>query len=91
MKKLVLFSFLVLAFCACNRMRVQHDHSKKMESARLPVDSAQKNYVDDVKDENWKDEDIVVIPDESGSYEHTENVDDVIERIMRGESVDEEE
>ena len=44
MKKLVYLMGLMLAVSAC---QVRHDHSKQMQSVRVAVDTAQKNYVDD--------------------------------------------
>ena len=88
MKKLWFLSALALMLCSCNGVRVRHDHSKKMESARVPVDTTQKNYVDDVTDESWKDEDLVVIPDDEGGAPSLDHADDEIERMMRGENID---
>lgn len=89
MKKLVLVLMALLALCACNRMRVKHDHSKQVQSVRIPVDTAQKDYVNDVKDESWKDEDLVVLPEEPehGKSSSSSNIDEEIERMMRGEDL----
>ena len=89
MKKLVFLFVTLLMLCSCNRMRVKHDHSRKVQSAHVPVDSAQKNYVDDVKDDSWKDEDVVVLPGEHevSKKNSSESADSEIERMMKGEDL----
>lgn len=87
MKKLVFVFFLLLTLCACNRFRVRHDHSKQMEQVHVPVDTAQKNYVDDVKDDSWKDENLIVLPEDVDRGKPSANVDQEIERMMKGEDV----
>lgn len=88
MKKLVLLLVAFLSLCACNRMRVKHDHSKQMESVRVPVDTAQRNYVDEEKNNSWEEDELIVIPDEPGNGKSSGNAGDEIERLMRGEAVE---
>lgn len=89
MKKLVLLFALVLMLAGCNRWRVKHDHSKQMQSVHVPVDSAQKDYVDELEKEDWENENVIVLPEESDRGSVKGNVDDVIERMMKGEDVQE--
>jgi hypothetical protein len=88
MKKLVLFLVAFLSLCACNRMRVKHDHSKHMQSVRVPVDTAQKNYVVEEKDNSWEDEDLIAIPEEPVGNKSSGNAANEVERFMRGETVE---
>ena len=90
MKKLVYFVGVMLAVCSC---QVRHDHSKHMQQVRVPVDSAQKNYVDEDRAkaaaEAKEDEGIYVMPEEPKHGDLTRkastNVEDEIERMMKGE------
>ena len=60
----VLTMLMALAWVGCNRMRPKTDHSKKMPKVALPVDSAQKNDIKETtKDESWKKEPAVEIPE----------------------------
>ena len=65
MKKLVYLMGLMLAVSAC---QVRHDHSKQMQSVRVAVDTAQKNYVDEERAkaaaEAAEDEGLTVLPQE---------------------------
>lgn len=89
MKKLLLLFVALLSLCSCNRMRVKHDHSKHVQYARVPVDSAQKDsLVNEEKDENWKDEDLIVIPEEVEVGNSPSGSSDELERILRGEEVE---
>mgnify|MGYP007069849686 CR=1 FL=1 len=67
MKKTVFYfaTFCMLfVFSSCNRWRVRHDHSKKMEYVRLATDSMQKNDFEDA--DSWQDEPLLDIPDIPG-------------------------
>lgn len=88
MRKLVFLFVLLLTLCACNRFRVRHDHSKHVQQVRVPVDTAQKDYVDDVKDDSWEDEDLIVLPKDIEHGKAPANAGDEIERMMKGEDVD---
>lgn len=93
MRKLLLLFVMMMTVCACNRMRVRNDHSKQMPSVRVPVDTAQKDYVDEVKDESWKDEDLIVVPEQPErpvSSSDSREARDEIESFMRGEEAKEE-
>ena len=60
----VLTMLMALGLIGCNRMRPKSDHSKKMPKVALPVDSAQKNDIKETtKDESWKKEPAVEIPE----------------------------
>ena len=87
MKKLVFVFFLLLTLYACNRFRVRHDHSKHMQQVHVPVDTAQRDYVDDIKDDSWKDEDLIVVPKDVEHGKSPANAGDEIERMMKGEDV----
>ena len=90
MKKLVYLFGVTLMVCGCH---VRHDHSKQMQSVRVAVDTAQKNYVDEERAkaaaEIKDDEGIYVMPKEpeSGdlSKKSSKNAEDEIERMMKGE------
>lgn len=90
MKKLVYIVGVMLAVCSC---QVRHDHSKHMQQVRVPVDSAQKNYVDEDRAkaaaEAKDDEGIFVMPEEPKGSNLTRktsaNAEDEIERMMKGE------
>ena len=90
MKKLVYVVGVMLAVCSC---QVRHDHSKHMQQVRVPVDSAQKNYVDEDRAkaaaEAKDDEGIFVMPEEPKGSNLTRktsaNAEDEIERMMKGE------
>ena len=90
MKKLVYVIGVMLAVCSC---QVRHDHSKHMQQVRVPVDSAQKNYVDEDRAkaaaEAKDDEGIFVMPEEPKGNNLTRktsaNAEDEIERMMKGE------
>lgn len=90
MKKLVYVVGVMLAVCSC---QVRHDHSKHMQQVRVPVDSAQKNYVDEDRAkaaaEAKDDEGIFVMPEEPKGNNLTRktsaNAEDEIERMMKGE------
>lgn len=90
MKKLVYVVGVMLAVCSC---QVRHDHSKHMQQVRVPVDSAQKNYVDEDRakaaEEAKDDEGIFVMPEEPKGNNLTRktsaNAEDEIERMMKGE------
>ena len=90
MKKLVYIVGVMLAVCSC---QVRHDHSKHMQQVRVPVDSAQKNYVDEDRAkaaaEAKDDEGIFVMPEEPKGNNLTRktsaNAEDEIERMMKGE------
>lgn len=89
MKKLVFVFVVLLALCACNRFRVRHDHSKQMQQVRLPVDTARKDYVDEEKaDDSWEDEELIVLPKDPEHGKAPANVDEELERMMKGEDVD---
>ena len=60
----VLTMLVALGLVGCNRMRPKSDHSKKMPKVALPVDSTQKNDIKETtKDESWKKEPAVEIPE----------------------------
>lgn len=90
MKKLVYVVGVMLVVCSC---QVRHDHSKHMQQVRVPVDSAQKNYVDEDRAkaaaEAKDDEGIFVMPEEPKGSNLTRktsaNAEDEIERMMKGE------
>lgn len=90
MKKLVYVVGVLLVVCSC---QVRHDHSKHMQQVRVPVDSAQKNYVDEDRvkaaAEAKDDEGVYVMPEEPKRGALTKkpsaNVEDEIERMMKGE------
>ena len=90
MKKLVYVIGVILIVCSC---QVRHDHSKHMQSVRVAVDTAQKNYVDEDRAkaaaEASEDEGLMVLPQEPkrGDLSRTPstNVDAEIERMMKGE------
>ncbi len=87
MRKLVLLFLALLSLSACNRFRVQHDHSQKMESGRVPVDTAQRDYVDEERDDSWMDEPLMEVPEETGHIRSSSDPGDEVERMMRGEDV----
>jgi len=87
MRKLVLLFFVLLMLGACSKFRVQHDHSQKMESVRVPVDTAQRDYVDEERDDSWMDDPIMEVPEETGHVSSSSDPGDEIERFMRGEDV----
>ncbi len=87
MKKLVFLFIILLTLGACGRMRVQHDHSQKMESVRVPVDTAQRDYVDEERDDSWMDEPLMEVPEETGHGPSSSDPGDEVERMMRGEDV----
>lgn len=90
MRKLMYVVGVMLAVCSC---QVRHDHSKHMQQVRVPVDSAQKNYVDEDRAkaaaEAKDDEGIFVMPEEPKGSNLTRktsaNAEDEIERMMKGE------
>ena len=90
MRKLMYVVGVMLAVCSC---QVRHDHSKHMQQVRVPVDSAQKNYVDEDRAkaaaEAKDDEGIFVMPEEPKGNNLTRktsaNAEDEIERMMKGE------
>lgn len=92
MKKLVFVVGVLLVVCSCH---VRHDHSKHMQQVRVPVDSAQRNYVDEDRAKaaaEAKDDDgIYVMPEEPTQGTLTKkastNVEDEIERMMKGEDM----
>ena len=95
MKKLVYVVGVMLAVCSC---QVRHDHSKHMQQVRVPVDTAQKNYVDEERAKaaaTADDEGVYVIPQEPNrgdlKRKSSENVEDQIERMMKGEDMSGEE
>ncbi len=53
------------------------------------MDSAQKDYVDELEKEDWENENVIVLPEEVDRGRVKGNVDDVIERMMKGEDVQE--
>ena len=94
MKKLVYAVGLLMVLGAC---QVRHDHSRKMQSVRVAVDTAQRKYVDEDRAlseaEQVEDDGLVVLPEakESGNLGGTPmtNADDEIERMMKGEDTSE--
>lgn len=63
----VLTVLSILTLMGCNRFRVKTDHSQQMEQVRLPIDTAQKNDIKEVaEDDSWKDEPLLEIPDIPG-------------------------
>ena len=84
MKKLFFFMLFITVLFSC---QVRHDHSKQMQQVRVPVDSAQK---DDVQksDDSWQDEGLIEIPQEERVGPPPADIDDKIERMMKGEDVD---
>ncbi len=85
MRKLLFLLVLFFTLCACNKFRVRHDHSKVMESARVPVDTAQRDYVDDMKDDSWKDEPLISIPEETGNVDYSSDSGEELEKMLSGE------
>ena len=85
------FLFCLLALFGLTKgCHVRHDHSKEMPSARVALDSAQRNDVV-VDDRSWEKEDLVVVPEETGSLgTPTDDAQEEVERLMRGERMDEE-
>lgn len=81
----VLTMLMALGLVGCNRMRPKTDHSKKMPKVNVPVDSAQKNDIHETtKDESWKDEPAVEIPETPKEKVGKPNVA-AAERMLRGE------
>ncbi len=82
---------LVLLLGGC---QVRHDHSKQMQQMRVPVDTAQRDYVEDVQAEAAAasgmsdDEGLIVVPCEPVPDEGVANVDEQIERMLKGEEVE---
>ena len=87
MKKIVFVLFLLLTFSACNRFRVRHDHSQKMQQVRIAVDTVHKHEVEG-PDKNWDEEDLIAIPPEIGAEGTSDISSEEIERLMKGEDVD---
>lgn len=73
--------------------KVRHDHSKQMQQMRVPVDTAQKGYVDEERaraaeaEAELEEEGIFVMPEEPVRGSGTTNIDEEIERMMSGEDV----
>ena len=90
MKKLVYLFGVILLACGC---QVRHDHSKQVQSVLVDVDTAQKNSVDEerakIAAETKDDEGVYVMPKEpvQGDWakKSSMNVDEEIERMMKGE------
>lgn len=87
MKKLLFVLIVLLAFTACQRPRVRHDRKARTQHVRLPVDTMQKDDVEKV-DKSWADEDLIVLPEEPKNGKAAKDLDEKIERMMRGEEVD---
>lgn len=95
MKKLMFALVALLVLGACHRPRVRHDHSKKVQAIRLPVDSAKRNDI--AEDDSWKDEALIALPEgvklDKGKKgkapakpsKAPANVDEQIERMMMGQ------
>ena len=89
-KNLLLLLVLLLVLTSCNRMRVKHNHDVQVPTMHMPVDTAQKDYTDELeKVEMIGDkEGLMVVPDEQPSISSPPgNVDMEIERMMRGEDL----
>jgi len=58
-----------------------------MQSVRVPVDTAQKDDVDDGSAENWMDEPITAVPEESEHVSVSRDSEDDVEKMLRGDDV----
>ncbi|MBO6187666.1 MAG: hypothetical protein IJV38_02275 [Prevotella sp.] len=88
MRKAIFVFAVVMTLCACGRMRVKHDHSRQMLQMRMPEDTV---HVEPVVEEEdtaiWDDEPMTVLPQEPEHGKAPANVDEEMERMMRGEDV----
>lgn len=84
MKKLLFALMMLAALVSCE---VKHDHSKQMQQARVPVDSAQK---DDITkpEESWSDEELIEIPKEERVAPPSADFDKKMEQMMSGKDVE---
>ncbi len=91
MKKLLYACLLLVTVCACNRMRVRHDHKSQMPAMRLAVDTAQRNDVAQAMRDSMgisDDEELFVTPQEPVEDSSPASAGDDVERLMRGEDVE---